>query len=333
MAVIELVSAGDPLEACIVAANDACENLVVEPGTTVIGRRLLDFTAPDRIDVARENLASLSSRVDGYYVLGRAVPDNGREFSALYSVRRLQLDDAPNLAAITVFPDEPATQPLPEAFTVTATTDLGFLVTDHEWRIERRSDDLAAMLGEATASIGAPLLGIIHPGDAPDFILAVIQATASRRSTVIRARLHGGGEVWRHTLGLVTAVCDHEPPRLGAVFGITRTDIELDRPARGGDLERRLQRTAAVLRATDAIVSATQGSDTELDRALAGLSARQVEIVTRLLHGERVPQIARAMFLSPSTVRNHLTAVFRKFGVHSQVELISVLKDPGHRPH
>jgi DNA-binding CsgD family transcriptional regulator len=32
------------------------------------------------------------------------------------------------------------------------------------------------------------------------------------------------------------------------------------------------------------------------------------------------------MYLAPSTVRNHLTAVFRKFGVNSQAELIEALR-------
>jgi DNA-binding CsgD family transcriptional regulator len=57
------------------------------------------------------------------------------------------------------------------------------------------------------------------------------------------------------------------------------------------------------------------------------LTTRQREIVARLAAGERVKEIAREMYLSPSTVRNHLTAVFRRFGVHSQLELISVLRN------
>jgi len=31
------------------------------------------------------------------------------------------------------------------------------------------------------------------------------------------------------------------------------------------------------------------------------------------------------MFLSPSTIRNHLAAIYRKFGVHSQAELLAAL--------
>ena len=59
---------------------------------------------------------------------------------------------------------------------------------------------------------------------------------------------------------------------------------------------------------------------------LAELSARQVEVVTRLLRGERVLTIARRMFLSPSTVRNHLSTIYRKVGVSSQAELLDLLQ-------
>ena len=58
---------------------------------------------------------------------------------------------------------------------------------------------------------------------------------------------------------------------------------------------------------------------------LEELTARQVEVVTRLLRGQRVLTIARGMFLSPSTVRNHLSTIYRKVGVRSQAELLDVL--------
>jgi DNA-binding NarL/FixJ family response regulator len=56
------------------------------------------------------------------------------------------------------------------------------------------------------------------------------------------------------------------------------------------------------------------------------LSPRQADILTRLLRGERVATIAAELYVSPTTVRNHLTAIFRKFGVHSQTELIELLR-------
>ncbi len=48
--------------------------------------------------------------------------------------------------------------------------------------------------------------------------------------------------------------------------------------------------------------------------------------MTLLLDGDRTPAIARKLFLSQSTVRNHLASVFAKLGVNSQQELVDVLK-------
>lgn len=55
------------------------------------------------------------------------------------------------------------------------------------------------------------------------------------------------------------------------------------------------------------------------------LSTREREIVEHLSGGHRVPEIATTLGISPNTVRNHLKSVFRKLGVSSQVELLSLL--------
>jgi DNA-binding CsgD family transcriptional regulator len=54
------------------------------------------------------------------------------------------------------------------------------------------------------------------------------------------------------------------------------------------------------------------------------LSDREAQVVRLLLGGSRVPLIARQLHLSPSTVRNQLSMVYRKLGVSSQQELILV---------
>jgi DNA-binding NarL/FixJ family response regulator len=59
--------------------------------------------------------------------------------------------------------------------------------------------------------------------------------------------------------------------------------------------------------------------------ALRGLSRRQSEILRRLIRGQRVSAIASELFVSQSTVRNHLSAIYRRFGVHSQAELLARL--------
>jgi DNA-binding NarL/FixJ family response regulator len=60
--------------------------------------------------------------------------------------------------------------------------------------------------------------------------------------------------------------------------------------------------------------------------SLRGLTSRECEIVTRLLDGDRVPAIAVKLFLSQSTVRNHLASVFTKMGVASQQQLLDAFR-------
>ena len=56
------------------------------------------------------------------------------------------------------------------------------------------------------------------------------------------------------------------------------------------------------------------------------LSRREAGILEELMRGGRVPALAGKLGLSAHTVRNHLKAVFRKCGVHSQVELVALAK-------
>ncbi|HJQ02144.1 MAG TPA: PAS domain S-box protein [Jatrophihabitans sp.] len=60
---------------------------------------------------------------------------------------------------------------------------------------------------------------------------------------------------------------------------------------------------------------------------LSRLSGREYEVVRMLLLGDRVPVIARNLYVSQSTVRNHLSSVFRKLRVRSQQELIVLLRE------
>ena len=56
------------------------------------------------------------------------------------------------------------------------------------------------------------------------------------------------------------------------------------------------------------------------------MTGRELEIVTLLASGHRVPSISQRLFLSQSTVRSHLSTIFRKFEVRSQSELLDVLR-------
>jgi DNA-binding NarL/FixJ family response regulator len=49
-------------------------------------------------------------------------------------------------------------------------------------------------------------------------------------------------------------------------------------------------------------------------------------VLTRLLDGQRISAIAADLFVSHSTVRNHLSSIYAKLGVHSQVDLIRLVR-------
>ncbi len=59
---------------------------------------------------------------------------------------------------------------------------------------------------------------------------------------------------------------------------------------------------------------------------LQQLSPREREVLLHVGAGHRVPGIAKRLFISGHTVRNHLKAIYRKLGVESQHELVEWLK-------
>jgi DNA-binding CsgD family transcriptional regulator len=65
------------------------------------------------------------------------------------------------------------------------------------------------------------------------------------------------------------------------------------------------------------------------DNPLRLLSARERQVLDLLGQGYRPRSIAETLHLSPDTVRNHLKAMFKKTGTHSQEELTALLRASG----
>jgi DNA-binding CsgD family transcriptional regulator len=59
---------------------------------------------------------------------------------------------------------------------------------------------------------------------------------------------------------------------------------------------------------------------------LKRLSPREREVLEHLLRGHRVSSIARELGVSEHTVRNHLKSMFRKLAVHSQADLVRLVR-------
>jgi PAS domain S-box-containing protein len=101
-----------------------------------------------------------------------------------------------------------------------------------------------------------------------------------------------------------------------------------DGPSR--DVCSTLDRVAVELRAISLALSAASRVSVPVSHsALEELSDREMEVVVQLADGRRVPAIAKALYISPNTVRNHLKSVYRKLGVHSQTELLETIRRIG----
>jgi PAS domain S-box-containing protein len=207
-----------------------------------------------------------------------------------------------------------------------ATVDNALIVTDDDWRVTHVSTGIERIVGYGhEIHNGASLLGLLHPDDFPRFMKVVDDVAAHGRGAMLRTRLHAGYDRWQEVWGLVVAMSSHIPPSLGlAIAGVPQfghellPDLHLPLSLFGdcviGD---------GVFGDGDFGVRGS-GRRSRLETRLPSVafSPQQKEILMRLVRGERVREIASSMYLSPSTVRNHLTAIYKKVGVHSQTELL-----------
>ncbi len=207
-----------------------------------------------------------------------------------------------------------ARSPLPEDYKIVIGT------TDVDLRIDRVSSDVSAVLGrEPTELIGQTLFGIVHPDDLAGLMWALAQSTATRKGVALQVHFHVADGDARLCQALLLPM-DPLPSFAFALFPGAPTG-----GSPGPDVERLLWETRRGIEAV--------GSSRDLagltEAGVPGLSlltSRELDVVTRLLAGNRVPAIAKALFISQSTVRNHLSSVFRKLGARSQQELIDLLR-------
>ena len=67
---------------------------------------------------------------------------------------------------------------------------------------------------------------------------------------------------------------------------------------------------------------------------LAGLSDRERVVAAKFAEGMTYREIGEALFIAPTTVRTHLSAIYRKLGVRSKMALAALLAEhrrAGHR--
>jgi DNA-binding NarL/FixJ family response regulator len=94
-----------------------------------------------------------------------------------------------------------------------------------------------------------------------------------------------------------------------------------------GDLQERMQTLEEALqspgRVRPGVIPPAQPLNPEI---LDKLSPREREIVLQLHTNKSVNEVAQSLFISVHTVRNHVKSAFKKLGVHSQTELLDLLR-------
>lgn len=195
---------------------------------------------------------------------------------------------------------------------------------DERGLVDHFSGEIERLLDITSDSFRAePLYSWMHPSDAEVFRGAMRRSHAEGAPQVATVRLRTGDGSWAPFRIIVKVGDVTLGSRLGVAF------LPLDGCEEDG--ESGVDALVGEIRALDLVDAMTYlPAAAELPALLENLTERELEIVARLLRGDRAPTIARALYLAPSTVRNHLTSVFRKLGVHSQQELISRFRS--HQP-
>jgi PAS domain S-box-containing protein len=202
---------------------------------------------------------------------------------------------------------------------------------DHDWRFSEVHPAATARFGWSPEEyLGAALQSVVHPDDAPLLLLALGRSTVERGGVAIGLRVRSGEGVWLPVRCEAIPLCDHNPPRFAVAMWSRDAEGDESSDERTARLGDHLWRIALEVAASGIGEAPTTTEAWLADPVLRELSPRQLDVLRRLLRGDRVPSIARDLYLSPNTVRNHLAAIYRRVGVHSQAELLArLLPRPG----
>jgi len=194
---------------------------------------------------------------------------------------------------------------------------------DEDWRITDAAPGSAGQLGwpePRSAGVMPQLHELAHPADASTLDGFFGRRSSTDTPATFTLRLRGPDERWMPARVTVSPLRGRVPGQ----FGLVLWRMQMEEP--GATDSERVARLEDQLARIRQVVQAKDGDGAARMVDLSELTVRQREIVERLLEGHRVDAIARDLNVSPSTVRNHLSAIFEKLGVASQSELIELLR-------
>jgi PAS domain S-box-containing protein len=203
----------------------------------------------------------------------------------------------------------------------------GLAARDREMKIVYVNDRLLHWLGHERAEILGQESGILFPAKIRDLLLMEkdeIEGGDLRARLTVCLKKDGTGFP---VLLLPQPFRDDNGEVIGGVAVIVDlTTIQMAKQAgyaAEGTVRSLLERIALEIQSIGIVADHPAATRAPLEHPeLAGLSPREMEILTQLLSAHRVPQIAETLHISPHTVRNHLKSIFGKVDVSSQAALI-----------
>jgi len=307
-------------------ANDAVTELTGVPVDALIGRRVAELV--EHRDAAEASATGYrSGTVVSMAVRDRVLRADGTRVEVCAWARTVEVDGKLGVVALIVPVAELPRLGRDPAAPWRDLAPIAVGVVDDASRIVAISAEVDAILGTpANEWVGYSLADLIDPHDRVH-LGQQDDGTPGRGGWETRMQHRDGRWIDVYVLSSPKAAHTSGARTVFALVGLSAGT-----PASGSErvveLESHLRRIGAEVRAAgvlDAVGMLPPAPDLpQLDE----LSTRQWEILSRLLQGDRVSTIAAALFISPSTVRNHLAAIFQKFGVHSQAALIQRLRQP-----
>jgi DNA-binding CsgD family transcriptional regulator len=303
----------------IVAASPSAMALLAPGGGPIVGHLLEEFTS-DRPAPGPDLFAG--GRLNGFETFRQLRRSRGPDVRIRMWVRSFDHQSPTRFVMIVFVGDQPTTtgdraQEWQDPPAVVGTADATLL-------IERISSDAEQLFSRALSDmLGGSLLALVVPDDVPAFLAALAEASATQTGITVYLdiRTDGTGSKIRCEVLLLPL-----QPAPSCAFVFLPTSGSNMEGQTSNDLTAillRLGRGAHIAQLARGVFRGITEDDLP---GLSRLTTRELEIVTRLVDGYRVPAIAGSLFLSQSTVRNHLASVFSKLRVASQQQLLDAIR-------
>jgi len=289
------------------------------PAASVIGHPAVDLIESDKDAAARALTSMRDGAINAYVARREFQAPPGIEPLTTVWVRSFEIAGR-HLAFVQAAPaSDDSVSPITKSLGREPTT-MAIGTVDAHLAITAMSCEIKQLLGVAPEDlVGRPLPSVVARQD----VAALLEPGDALGQQAIASTVH-----MRNADGDWVDLCCVQTSLVGnpdRCF-ILAPEPDADSAAsRVSELEHHLWSIAAIVEASGVLQRIGPMRDMSVLPQANSLTTRQWEILARIARGERVPTIASDLHVSQSTVRNHLSAIFKRFGVSSQPELLRVI--------